>query len=402
MIEAVDPRVPCRVLLVSLPYGRFGRDLVQAFRRAGAEVRHMVFNAGDLASGRGPGGIRHQDGAAAWPLRLAGMAPAYTDIVIFGENGPYNQAVLALAGAGGPRVWVLEYGYFRPDWVTLERGGANAGSPLPRSGEGYAVEWPEPEPPAPVGPALRCLAFNISLYYFIELHGRWLFPRYKPAFAAPPWRQAVGHTWRYLKGLLSGRPDDVALIKASQPYFLVCLQRDGDSQLLRHSDLPDNAAFLEAVIHSFSRHAPPDMALVVKNHPLDSGLIDLEMLTAQAAHAHGVAGRVRFIDGGGLARLCRGSRGLVVNNSSSAFSALGFGTPVKAMGRALFNFEGLADQKPLDAFWNDPAPPDPALFRRFRAQVMDRTQINGSYYSPRMTRRTAAAVVEAVTRPRSD
>ena len=397
MIEAVDPRVPCRVLLVTLPFGRFGRDLVRTFRDAGAEVRHMVFNTGDLLSRRGPGSIRHQESASEWPQRLAALAPAFTDILIFGESGPYNEAVLALAKDGGPRVWVLENGYFRPDWITLERGGANAGSPLPRDAEGYAAEWPEPEPPRPVGPATRSLAFNISLYYFVELYGRWLFPLHKPAFAVPPWRQAVGHTWRYFRGLLTRQPDDGKVIEAAQPYFLVCLQRDGDSQLLRHSPLPDNAAFLEAVMHSFSHHAPLDLDLVVKNHPLDPGLVDLEMLTAQAAHAHGVAGRVRFIDGGSLARLCKASRGLVVNNSSAAFSALGFGTPVKAKGRALFNFEGLSDQKPLDAFWTDPTPPDPDLFRRFRAQVMARTQINGSFDAPRMTRSTAAAVARAVT-----
>lgn len=402
MTEAVDPRAAHRVLLVTLPFGRFGRDLVRAFGAAGAEVRHMIFNTGDLMSRRGPGGIRHQAGAEAWPARLAALAPAFTDIVVFGESGPYNEAVLALEKTGGPRVWVLENGYFRPDWITLERGGANAGSPLPRDRAGYAAEWPEPAPPRPVGPATRSLAFNISLYYFVELYGRWLFPMHKPAFAAPPWRQAVGHTWRYIRGLVSRHPDDRAVIEAAQPYFLVCLQRDGDSQLLRHSPLPDNAAFLEAVMDSFSHHALPDVRLVVKNHPLDPGLIDLEMLTAQAAHAHGVSGRVRFIDGGSLARLCKASRGLVVNNSSAAFSALGFGTPVKAKGRALFNFEGLADQKPLDAFWTDPAPPDADLFRRFRAQVMARTQINGSFDSPRMTRGTAAAVVKAILAPDPD
>lgn len=380
---------------MTLPFGRFGRDLVRALQAEGADVRHMIFNTGDLFSLRGPGGLRFQEDAAAWPARLDELARDFTDLVVFGESGPYNRAVLDRVG-GPARVWVLENGYFRPDWVTLERSGANAGSSLPRSREGYASDWPEPSPHRPVGPTTRSLAFNISLYYFVELYGRWLFPRHKPAFAVPPWRQAVGHTWRYFRGLLSRAVDDDGLIEDARPYFLVCLQRDGDSQLLRHSPLPDNAAFLEAVMHSFSRHAPPELGLVVKNHPLDPGLVDLEILTTQAAHAHGIAGRVRFIDGGSLARLCRGARGLVVNNSSAAFSALGFGTPVKAEGRALFNFEGLADQQPLDDFWRDPTPPDADLFRRFRAQVMARTQINGSFDNPRMTADTARAAARAI------
>ena len=30
------------------------------------------------------------------------------------------------------RVWVLENGYFRPDWITVEENGVNASSGLPR------------------------------------------------------------------------------------------------------------------------------------------------------------------------------------------------------------------------------------------------------------------------------
>ena len=381
--------------MVTLPFGRFGRDLIAALRTGGADVRHMIFNAGDLLSLRGAGGIRFQGDAAAWPARLEELACEFTDLVVFGESGPYNQAVLDRAG-NGARVWVLENGYFRPDWITLEQGGANAGSGLPRSREGYAAEWPEPPLPVPVGPAVRNLVVNISLYYAAELAGRPLFPRHIPPFSAPPWLQAVGHARRYVRRLGARPVDDGPAIAANQPFFLVCLQRDGDSQLLRHSPLTDNAAFLRAVMDSFSRAAPSEVGLLVKNHPLDSGLVDLRALTARIAREHGVADRVRFIDGGGLARLCRASRGVVLNNSSSAFSALGFGTPVKALGRALFDFEGLSDQQPLDGFWRSPTQPDAALFRRFRAQVMARTQINGSFDNPRMTASTARAAARAI------
>ena len=389
-----------RILFVSLPFGPFGRRLVQALSVRGAVVHHLILNAGDLASRRGPGGRIYRHGPTAFASDLPNLVAGYTDVVVFGESGPYNQAVLdnqaMLAGSERPlpRIWVLENGYFRPDWITLERGGANAGSHLPRSRAGYAEEWPAPPPPLSVGPAVRNLTFNISAYYLIELLGRPLFPNHAPAFTVAPWRQAVAHTRRYLRGILVPGTDDAS---AGPPaYFLVCLQRDGDSQLLRHSDLPGNAAFLEAVLTSFAKSAPPDVHLVVKNHPLDSGQIDLAALTRAAAKRHGLGERVDFIEGGSLAQLCRNSRGLVVNNSSSAFSALGFGTPVKALGRALFDFEGLADPQSLDGFWNAPVPPDPDLFRRFRAQVMARTQINGSFDAPAMIGSTADAVADAI------
>ena len=384
-------------MLVTLPFGPFGRTLNKALRDQGAQVRHMIFNAGDKISLRGPGGLTHRGDVRAWIDRLPSLAEDFTDLVIFGEAGPYNEAVLNLAGRTSARIWVLENGYFRPDWITLERGGANAGSRLPRDREGYAAEWPEPPEPVSVGPALRSLTFNISLYYFVELAGRPLFPRHVPAFSVPPWRQSMGHTFRYFYRLgARSVPTDAPAETEGRPYFLVCLQRDGDTQLLRHSHLRDNAAFLHAVMDSFSRHAEPNVQLVVKNHPLDPGLTDMGRLTRAIAIDHGLEARMRFIDGGSLARLCRGSRGLVVNNSSSAFSALGFGTPVKALGRALFDFEGLADQQPLDRFWAAPTPPDPDLFARFRAQVMARTQINGSFDSPRMIASTAKKTARAM------
>lgn len=363
-------------------------------------VHHLILNAGDLASRRGPGARIYRQGPAAFARDFPAMSADYSDIVIFGESGPYNQAVLQAQavpvsnGGQKPRVWVLENGYFRPDWITLERDGANAGSRLPRSRDGYAEEWPAPPVPRSVGPAVRNLTFHISTYYFIELLGRPLFPNHVPAFTVAPWRQAVAHTRRYLRGLIAPRTGgDPA---HPHPYFLVCLQRDGDSQLLRHSDLQGNAAFLEAVLASFERAGPPGAHLVVKNHPLDSGQVDLAALTRAAARRRGLDSRVHFVEGGSLAQLCRGSLGLVVNNSSSAFSALGFGTPVKALGRALFDFEGLADPQPLDGFWSAPVPPDPDLFRRFRAQVMARTQINGSFDAPGMVEHTARAVADAI------
>ena len=61
--------------------------------------------------------------------------------------------------------------------------------------------------------------------------------------------------------------------------------------------------------------------------------------------------------------------------------------------------DGLTDQRPIDEFWRSPTPPDPALFRRFRATVITRTQINGSYHAPPAIRWTAARVAEIFAGP---
>ncbi|HEV2081457.1 MAG TPA: capsular biosynthesis protein [Brevundimonas sp.] len=381
-----------RFLLVNLPYGPFGRELADALRARGAEVGHMVFNAGDLIDRRGPGGIEYRGRPEEWPATWRALAPAWTDVVVYGEGRWQARAVLDTAGSR-PRVWVLENGYFRPDWVTLERDAVAADSPvLPRSAAAYAGHSSEAPEPEPVGPVTRPLVTAVARYWLAE-HFLPIFPRHDPGFEAPPWRQAAGHLARWIR-LRVSPPVDPAGIAAKGPFFLACLQREGDTQLTRHSDLKTNAAFIDRVVGDFAASSPTDVRLVIKNHPLDPAVIDQGRSVRRAAARHAVADRVEFIDGGALAPLCRASRGLVVNNSSSALAALGFGTPVKVLGRAFFDFEGLSDQKALSDFWSAPTPPDPDLFLRFRAAVIERTQINGSFEGPRLRASTARRVAE--------
>lgn len=385
-----------RFLIVTAPFGPFGRILAQTLRSQGAEVSRILLNAGDLLYWRGPGGIKFKAPAGRWPEKLAELAPLYTDIIVFGEGGAYNQAVLRDVNRFDAAVWVLENGYFRPDWVTVERNGVNASSNLPRTRAAYAPPTPEIPVTRPVGKILPHHVVNISLYHLIQLPGRWLFPKYVAPYTVAPWLQCAGHIRRYFGLALQHRHTcDSSAIARKGPYFIACLQREGDAQLLRYSHFADNTAFLAEVMSSFAAHAPANARLVVKNHPLDPGLVDLGRITSRLAVDRGLQDRVDFIDGGNLAQLCRGSNGMVVNNSSAALSALGFHTPVKVLGDAFFDFDGLTDQKPLDAFWRAPAAPDPKLFQRFRAHVIARSQINGNYHEPSAMVPTAQAIAHA-------
>ena len=383
-----------RFLLVTMPFGSFGRQLRDALKAMGAEiVDRMIFNAGDALNWSGAGKTRFTGSAADWQAQFPQIAGAYTDIVIFGESGPYNQAVINLAKTIPARLWVLENGYFRPDWITLERDGVNAHSSLPRNADGYGEPVPEMAVSQSVGLILPYHVLNISLYHLIQLVGNWRYPRYRNPYVVPAWLQCASHIQRYLR--LTFRKTvsyEADALRQKGRFFLVCLQRDGDNQLLRYSPYADNASFIAAVMDSFAQHAPKTARLVFKNHPLDPGLTDFNALVATLSGERGLGQRVDFIDGGNLADICRASDGMVVNNSSAALSALGFGTPVKVLGKAFFDFEGLTCQSALDDFWNDPTPADPDLFKRFRAHVLAKAQINGNFHEPRAIRRTAYAV----------
>lgn len=382
-----------RFLIVTAPFGPFSRVLTEALEAAGGQATRILLNAGDELYWRRAGGLSFKDRASAWEDRFLALVPDYTDVIVFGEGGPYNQAAIRNIARYDARLWVLENGYFRPDWITVERNGVNASSNLPRDRRAYDAPAPDLPIVRPVGRILPYHVLNISLHHLIQLPGRWMYPRFKAPYTQAPWLQCAGHIRRYFG--LAFQPKnhtDAETIARRGPFFIACLQRDGDAQLLRYSAYPDNAAFLAHVMGSFAAHAPADARLVVKNHPLDPGLTDLGHITRGLAIEHGLAERVDFIDGGNMAQLCRLSRGMVVNNSSAALSALGFRTPVKVLGRAFFDFAGLTDQKGLDQFWSRPAAPDPGLFARFRAHVIDRCQINGNYHEPRAMAPTAQAL----------
>lgn len=427
-----------RFLIVTAPFGPFGRMLAEQLTAEGASVARMLFNAGDAAYWRRSGAQPYTGDVRRWPQRLARMVQDQnlTDLIVFGEGGPYNQGVLSQAkklkaaaedrraqasgveaspdrtddpraqvesrraandSAGASahplRIWVLENGYFRPDWITVEENGVNASSGLPRDRGAYDPPIPEMLPTRPVGKILPHHVINISLYHAFQPFGRLVFRRYVYPYTQSPWLQFVGHVRRYVQlAFRSKAESDAQVIRARGPFFLACLQREGDAQLLRYSHYADNTAFLAEVLTSFARHAPAEARLVIKNHPLDPGLVDLARMTHVLAVERGIADRVDFIDGGNLAALCRASSGMVVNNSSAALSALGFTTPVKVLGEAFFDIDGLTDQQPIDGFWTRPARPDEDLFKRFKAHVINRTQVNGNYHEPKALKPTAKAL----------
>src|SRR5687768_5897860 len=70
-----------------------------------------------------------------------------TDIILFGDCRPYHRVAMDIARSRDIAVHVLEEGYFRPDWITLERGGTNAFSSLPRDPKSVLAEVAEDRSP---------------------------------------------------------------------------------------------------------------------------------------------------------------------------------------------------------------------------------------------------------------
>jgi capsular polysaccharide export protein len=124
-----------RFLIVSAPFGGFARQLARELRRDGAQCRRVLLNGGDVMEWGTRDAVAYRGGLGDWPQWLAGYLSreGVTDILTHGDSQPYGAAAIVVAERLGVDVHVTEQGYFRPHWVTLERGGVNSRSPLPRA-----------------------------------------------------------------------------------------------------------------------------------------------------------------------------------------------------------------------------------------------------------------------------
>ena len=162
----------------------------------------------------------------------------------------------------------------------------------------------------------------------------------------------------------------------------VALQTSGDAQVRVHSPFQTVERFIEHVIRDFAAHAPADVELAIKHHPLDRGFSDHSGLIRRLALELGVAGRCHYLHDQHLPTLLRRTIGVVTINSTVGLSAVGEGVPVKVCGEAIYDIEGLVYRGPLARFWTE-APthrPDFALWQAFRNVLVATTQFNGSFY----------------------
>jgi capsular polysaccharide export protein len=84
---------------------------------------------------------------------------------------------------------------------------------------------------------------------------------------------------------------------------------------------------------------------------------------------------------------------MVCVNSTSATLALAAGSPVCALGEAIYNIPGLTFRGHLDEFWTDPVPPEPGLYGAFRRVLVDRCLVRGGLASETAVRTLIESIV---------
>jgi capsular polysaccharide export protein len=371
---------------VSSPF--FGR-LADRLAADGHRIRRINFNCGDAAYWAGRPAWNFRDALAELPRYVAERCAAggVTDIVLFGDRRPVHEPAIRLGAELGLKVHVFEEGYFRPWWVTLERGGVNARSPLPRDPQWYrrvGAALPERTRDVPFSQGLAGRAWHDAAYHLAGLANPILFPRYRTHW---PYNAAIeyfGYARRFPLMALRARAQRAAierLLHGGAPFFLLPLQLDSDAQLRFDSPFGSMRQAIEGIMRSFAAGAPSSARLVVKNHPLDTGLVDYAGIVGRLTRELGLAARVEYVEGGDLEALLDHARGVVTINSTVGAAALARNRPTLALGSPIYRMNGLTYEGPLDDFWRDAPPPDAELFRRFRKVVMHAAQVHGGFYS---------------------
>ena len=378
-----------RVLMLQGPVGPFFWRAAKWLRMQGAKTQKLNFNGGDVAffpTGRlFTKGIGKLDGT----LRSMMADGAITDVWLFGDCRPIHRVAVAVAKALGVNVWVFEEGYFRPAFITCERGGVNGNSSLATTAHAYQ-NWRRWESEHTIAPTrdgtFQTMALQACIYWAMAALLWPVAPFYRHHRSLNVLTEAARWIRGYARKLLYKHRErglqEMLVESFSGKFVLVPLQVHNDAQVTEHSEFHDVRVFITQTLQSFARHAPKDHALAFKHHPMDRAYREYgDWIREQARHL-GVADRVHVLHDQHLPTLLYHAAGAVVINSTVGLSAIHQGVATHVMGKAFYGFEGLTHQGSLADFLRSPSAskPDADLYLRFRHAVIAITQINENFY----------------------
>ena len=367
----------------------FARDLANEIERLGHRALRINLCAGDALYWRGRPSISYRGRVSAWPEYLAAFIAreGVTDIVYFADRLPYHRAALQVARVCGVRAVTFEFGYLRPDWITLKRADMSAQSHFPDDPDvirRISARLPAPDMAERYRYGFLAEAYNEVVFNLATYFARPLYPHYDADKYYNPVVDYLSYIPRLMASRRHGRMATALMAKLMDEgaaYFFAPLQMQSNYQLRANSPYRHQRDMIGEVVASFAADAPADAHLVFKIHPLDNGLERWPRVVAAAAARSGVAARVHTIDGGNLAQVIRRASGTVLINSTVGLYALRLGCPLKVLGLAVYDIDGLCHRGPLATFWRGPPRPDRELTAALVRALAGTIQIKGNFFT---------------------
>lgn len=367
----------------------FFRELSSAIRKEGHQTYRVNFCGGDsLFSGKQTK-WRYNKPLNELPAWLAEkhQQHQFTDVVLFGDTRPLHKEAIRFLRSRKIRVFVFEEGYLRPHWITLEEDGVNGHSTLMEQPLDF---WHSPpaateSKPQVIGNTFAQRASHDIKYRLMNAALKPLYRNYRTHRPVNALVEYAGWAKRLpAVKLWHSRQENKLinkLVASETPYYLFPLQLDADSQIRTHSPYNTVHDSIKDVVSSFAKNAPANSKLVIKNHPLATGVINHFNQVNKLRKKYNLHSRILFLQSGNLPTLLDYTRGTILVNSTTGTSALFHQSPVCALGTAVFNLPGLTFQHGLDRFWTEGEAPDQKMFKNFRSLLIQHSQINGDFYS---------------------
>lgn len=377
-----------KYLLLQGPMGPFFNNLASWLMSHEREAINVVFNGGDRFYCRQQHVLSYLQPLSAFPKWLTEIykQTGFDSILCFGDCRPLHQAAKFWAQDNHVRFLVFEEGYFRPHFITLEEGGVNAYSLLSRDA-GFYHKLPEPSPlhfNKIAASSIKRVAHAIwyclmCSYYQCEFinyqhHKSISILSEATAWIRSCWRK---HFYRLKQQCIL---NEIRKEKHGR-YYLAILQVYNDSQIHHHSPYVDIEDYIRSVILSFRQSAPQDSYIVFKHHPMDRGHRNYTQLIKSIALKSGVSTRVIYIHDLPLDELLSHARAVVTINSTVGMRALAKFKPLKVLGRAIYDINGMTYQGCLHDFWQSEFQPDTMLIGKFEKYLRENTQLNMEFYA---------------------
>lgn len=385
----------CRkILLLQGPIGAFFQHLSAWLQQGGSVVYKINFQGGDEWDYP-----KHLGQTFAYTGKVSDFDAYFANfvqehqidaVVCHGDTRIYHKIAKTICQQQNISFWAFEEGYYRPFWVTLEKDGVNDFSSLPKDIAFFQAAVPDfPIKKYQKATDIKGGFFPIAkvamLHYFAMQIRKKQYPNYQHHRETQLWyyiKSWIRALWRkkwyqYKEASIAEKIENGNI----QSFFILPLQVSTDSQIHTHSNFSSMQECLLEVMQSFAQHAPKHCQLIVKHHPMDRGFTSYRRVIDRfIAQNPDVFGRIIYVHDITLPTLMRKAIGMVTINSTSGMSAMLHKLPVKVIGRAHYDMQGLTDQQPLSTFWQNPVAPDMQAVYDFRLYHINYTQLAGSFY----------------------
>ena len=260
-------------LFLQAPPGPFAPELRDALNARGCRVHRINLCLGDAIQWGWRPAVSYRGHFADWRAFLTQYIREHgiTDLLYYGDRLPYHRAAISVARELGVRTTVYEFGYLRPDWITLERQGMSALShfPLdPAAIKAAAAQLPKQTIRERYTHPFLLEAFREVTHHLTTYFGTPLYPHYDADSYYNPLLNYLSYIPRLMASGRRGRRAAVRTrnwLQMRRKYALVPLQMQNDYQLRANAPFRHQREAIDLVLQSLMRAAPPDFHVVFKN-----------------------------------------------------------------------------------------------------------------------------------------